>query len=229
MKDITHFIFDFDGVVADTETVFARFDSDLLNKVMIKAGYDASLTPSDIRKLAGNNDVGKLNLIAEQYQFDPSKYLEDFQTERREKRKTLFKDNPVKLGQNIKEFIAKLEGRYALATNKTAKTLHHDLSLMEIEGLFNIIITSDPPLKRKPAPDMLIEVAKQLNTDPKNCAYIGDNILDMQASLNASMTPIGFVIEGKSGQEERIEALMNAGAEMIIDDFNDLTPYVISP
>ncbi len=228
MKPHTHYIFDFDGVVADTEAVFARFDCDLLNKVMLKSGNDATLTPTDIRKLAGNNDVGKLNIIAQNHEFDPSLYMDEFQESRKKLRATLFRDNPVTLGKNIKYFIDMLNGRLALATNKTEKTLRHDLLLMGIEELFDTIITSDPPMKKKPSPDMLIEAARKLNTDPKCCAYIGDNVLDMQASTNAGMTPIGFIIEGRKHNEERIAELTKAGASMIIDDFSDLTPYVIS-
>jgi beta-phosphoglucomutase-like phosphatase (HAD superfamily) len=43
MPPFKYAIFDFDGVIADTETVFARFDCALLNDVLVKAGLEPSL------------------------------------------------------------------------------------------------------------------------------------------------------------------------------------------
>ena len=97
---------------------------------------------------------------------------------------------------------------------------------MNAEDLFETIIPCDPPLNKKPAPDILLAAAEKLSAAPKNCAYIGDNTLDMIAATAASMLPVGFVIEGKNGNEERVQALRNAGAEIVIDDFMDLKAYL---
>ncbi len=228
-QKITHTIFDFDGVVADTENVFAQFDCNLLNNVLLKASHPPALTPTYIRTLAGNTGERKLDIIAEQHGFSPLLYKDDYLKARTEERTTLFRNYNVSLGKNLKDFLLQHPGKYALATNKVSKKLTHDMSHMKLDSLFDIIITSDPPMKKKPAPDMLLEAAKRLNTQPENCMYIGDNTLDMQAAKNAGMTPVGFIIEGKKGHEKRAQDLKNHGAALIIDDFHDLTPYVVLP
>jgi HAD superfamily hydrolase (TIGR01509 family) len=218
-------IFDFDGVIADTETVFARFDCALLNDVLVKAGLEPHLTPSYVRTLAGNNEVRKLEIVAEKYGFDGAPYLSDFKAARDATRGSLFSDYPVPLGKGVREFIAGLEGRCALATNKSSAKLLPDLELMEIEDLFSILVPCDPPLQKKPAPDILLEAVKRLGADIGDCAYIGDNVLDMQAASAAGMAAIGFVIEGMDGHETRIDALLDHGARIVLDDFADVALY----
>ncbi len=229
MKSFTHVIFDFDGVIADTENVFAIFDCRLLNDVLERAGAPPSLTPHDIRQLAGNNDAAKLMIIAKRYNFDPAPHQAEFIKIRSAQRKSLFRDSPAPIGVNLMDFLKVIKGRYALATNKTAEKLFHDIELMNLNTLFDTIITCDPPLRKKPAPDMLLEAAKRLNAHPENCAYIGDNTLDMQAAIAAQMTPIGFIIEGAAHHPTRMQELKDHGAQIIIDDFITLTPYLIKP
>lgn len=229
MKPHSHFIFDFDGTIADTENIFAQFDCTLLNNVLRRENISYTLTIEEVRALAGNNDVSKLEIIAKRFNFNPEDQKEEFLKERAQKRNILFKNTPAPLAKNVKTFIKRLDGKCAIATNKSGKRLHMDLKTMELDNLFDIIVTCDPPLKKKPAPDMLLEAAKKLNIPPESCAYIGDNTLDMEATKNANMTPIGFIIEGIKENEERKNALAQAGATMIIDDFADLIPYIIEP
>ncbi|MGH1404514.1 MAG: HAD family hydrolase [Alphaproteobacteria bacterium] len=221
-------IFDFDGVVADTENVFAQFDCDLLNAILKKAGKPPSLTPKDIRVLAGNTGENKLNLIAKEHNFSPEIYKEEFLNNRAKERTTLFKTYTVSLGKNLRPFLDQHTGKCALATNKIAKKLHNDMALMEIDHLFDIKITSDPPMRKKPEPDMLLEAAEKLQAKPSECIYIGDNTLDMLAAQNAGMIPVGFIIEGKNNHEDRAKDLKKHGATLIIDDFHELTPYFTS-
>ncbi len=226
MKRITHFIFDFDGTIADTESIFAEFDCALLNNVLQRKNITEKLSIPDVRALAGNNDTSKLEIIAKRFDFEAENQKDTFVKERAIKRETLFIDNPVTLGKNIKELIQLLNGQCAIATNKSGKRLQSDLKTMNLENLIKTIITCDPPFKKKPAPDMLLEASAQLNAAPENCAYIGDNTLDIEAAINANMTPIGFIIEGIKNTPKQEKALKNAGAHIIIDDFMDLKPYL---
>lgn len=218
----THAIFDFDGVVADTETVFAEFDRALLNETLEEAGIKQRLSFKDVRALAGNPGPDKLGIIAERLGFDAKPYQDGFNKRRDERRPALFKTHETPLGKNLKNFTQSMQGRIALATNKSAAKLTPDLKTMELENIFDIIVTCDPPLKKKPAPDILLAAAKQLGAAPETCIYIGDNTLDMQAAMAANMTPIGFIIEGLEGHKMRKDALLKHGAKIVIDDFTHL-------
>jgi len=227
MNKITTVIFDFDGVVADTETVFAHFDCNLINSYLEKAGITNKVTPTDIRKLAGGPGEEKLLKTGIVLGEDLSSYEKEFIAERNEKRKTLFSENKPALGKNLELLLKKLGTSHsALATNKVSRKLSKDLENMCYKHLFKVTITTDPPLRRKPAPDIIIEAMKHLDIQPEDCAYVGDNINDMIAAKAAGVTPVGFIIEGLDNSPERAQSLKDNGAIMVIDDFANLIPYI---
>jgi len=218
-------IFDWDGTTADTETVFAKFDCALLNNALMRAGIEPSLSIAEVRKLAGNPSEQKLEILAKRFGFDAAGQMQAFQNERAEKRATLFEDYPVPLGKGLEDFLKLLGANNALATNKVSKKLTRDMEAMGVSELFAHIVACDPPFVRKPDPGIILEAAKRLGKKPEECIYIGDNVNDILAAGNAGMPGIGFIIEGFDGQEHRIEAMKEAGAAMIIDDFMALKPY----
>ena len=70
----------------------------------------------------------------------------------------------------------------------------------------------------KPAPDALWLSAKQLDSNPSYCWYVGDHIRDMEASIAAKMFSIaarfGYIVDG-----DRVE---NWPHDAIIDHPLDL-------
>ena len=62
-----------------------------------------------------------------------------------------------------------------------------------VEALFEVIITTDDVLKRKPAPDPLITCAQQLDMRPGDCVYVGDTATDIKAGKAAGMRTIGVL------------------------------------
>ncbi|MCK5375290.1 MAG: HAD-IA family hydrolase [Alphaproteobacteria bacterium] len=227
MKKFTAFIFDFDGVTVNTEAIFASFDCGEINTVLEKADISERLPPSDMRKLAGMASRDKLLAVGKMLRCDMRPYIEEFTAERNKKRQTLFAENKVHLGKNIREFIDKIgKENCALSTNKRLYKLENDLAIMEIADIYSTVVTSDPPMRRKPEPDIIIEAMKLLNVQPDECAYIGDNMNDMIASKAANVTPIGFTIEGLVNEPKRAQMLKENGAMIVIDDFMDLIPYI---
>lgn len=224
---IHSFILDFDGVVADTETVFAAFDCDNLNAVLEQAGHAPDLTPADARKLAGMSDIRKLEAIAQRYGFAAADYQAAYVAARTQARASLFLTHKVTRGKGLEAFLKAHPGAYALATGKRAAKLLPDLKTMGLEDLFPHIVTCDPPLREKPAPDVILKALEMLDAAPDTSAYIGDNVIDMQAAKAAGVTAIGFVIEGLAGHEVRVAEMKNAGAMLVTDDFADLMAFSV--
>jgi HAD superfamily hydrolase (TIGR01549 family) len=70
----------------------------------------------------------------------------------------------------------------------------------------------------KPAPDLLLMSAQELGVPPKNIAYVGDAIKDMQAAGAANMLPIGFVDPHFDAEQKKatVAKFEEAGAEHIV-------------
>lgn len=211
-------LFDFDGVIADTESVFATFDCRLLNEVLEQAGRPEDLTPGEIRQLAGaGSGDKKLQIISERKGFDPAPFMEAFLEKRGHLRKTLFRDEKAYLARGLTGFFTHFPGRYALATNKRLHKVQNDIANMGLGAYLDpVIFACEPPLRPKPEPDILLAAAKALDCDPARMAYVGDNVLDIEAARNAGMLPVGFIIEGLPHSRSAI--LEKAGAAAIIDD-----------
>jgi len=73
----------------------------------------------------------------------------------------------------------------------------------------------------KPAPDLLLLAARELDIAPSHGCYVGDAVWDMRAAVAAGMPVIGVV----SGSATAAE-LMEAGALFTVDDLTQLIPLV---
>ena len=74
----------------------------------------------------------------------------------------------------------------------------------------------------KPAPDIFLYAAEQLNIAPSRCLVIEDSVNGVIAGLAAGMPVWGFVGGGHcfDGHAERLSA---AGAERVVENFPALT------
>lgn len=205
---------DFDGVIADTESIFARFDCDLINETL-----GTSLTASAVRNFAGMGGDEKLRTVAEDHGLNSSDYIDSFLKRRRALRKTLFKDSPPEHPAGLMAFLDRYKNHYALATNKERHKIEVDLECMALTKYFaDCLFCFEGNLQKKPAPDILLAAMTAQNMDPATTIYIGDNTIDMQAALKAGITPIGFVFGALLDVEDRKKRLIDAGAQLVVSD-----------
>lgn len=58
------------------------------------------------------------------------------------------------------------------------------------DGLFDYAVGEREGIRRKPAPDSVLEVLRRLQTDASQAVYIGDSEVDIQTAANAGMDNI---------------------------------------
>lgn len=73
-------------------------------------------------------------------------------------------------------------------------------------------------LPGKPDPAMLLDAAARLAAEPEHTAVLEDSIAGVSAAVRGGFTPVVGI--DREGQEQ---ALLNAGAEMIVGDAGELT------
>lgn len=77
-------------------------------------------------------------------------------------------------------------------------------------------------VRRKPAPDMVLAAAEELDVEPKDCVYVGDSETDILTAKNAEMDCIavtwGFRDE---------EVLKEAGAVMLVHTSEELKAFIL--
>jgi HAD superfamily hydrolase (TIGR01509 family) len=72
----------------------------------------------------------------------------------------------------------------------------------------------------KPAPDLLLRAAEELQVPPAACWYVGDSTWDMQAARAAGMRAVGVT----AGAAVTIGELRETGAELVVASLDELTP-----
>ncbi len=76
--------------------------------------------------------------------------------------------------------------RTAVVSNK-ADAAVQELCEQYFSGLFDFAVGERPGMARKPAPDSVYEVLKQLGTEKKDAVYIGDSDVDFDTAKNSGL------------------------------------------
>jgi len=75
--------------------------------------------------------------------------------------------------------------KLGIITTKYREPVMDILSHFGISEPFDVVVTGYEVIRHKPAPDIVLEAAKRLRTDPKRCVVVGDSPLDVQAGKRA--------------------------------------------
>ena len=90
-------------------------------------------------------------------------------------------------------------------------------------GLVDVAVGETKEIKRKPAPDTINKVIKDLGIDKKASYYVGDSEVDIEASKNADIRCLSVSWGFRSSEQ-----LKKAGAVEIIDSPEELVDKVIN-
>lgn len=104
----------------------------------------------------------------------------------------------------------------AIVSNK-ADSAVKILTDMYFQNLIEYSVGEKPTVRRKPAPDSVLEVLRYFHIDKQEAVYIGDSEVDIETAGNAGIDCIG-VAYGYRGRE----FLQQCGAITIVDSVEQL-------
>jgi len=170
-------IFDFDGVIADTEILHFSAWREFYRR------HDAELTREEWGKHAG----GTIMKSAQRAK-DSLGLAQPIEEICREKTQIFESMLPVLTPmEGFAELITKIEQnsmKTAIVSNNGREYVKKMLNLMKIEHHFDYIAESHTP---KPAPDMFLQTAESLAVDPIDCLIIEDTQTGVESATNAGM------------------------------------------
>ena len=209
-------IFDMDGTILDTLEDL----KDSLNFALAEASCPTR-TLDEVRRFVGN---GMQKLIeratpAGSSAEEKEKILASFKAHYKEHcaDKTKPYDGILELLCTLRE-----KGcRTAVVSNKGDFAVQ-ELNQQYFAGLMDCAIGEKAGVKKKPAPDSVNEVLKELQIDRQDAVYIGDSEVDIETAKNAGMDCI--IVSW--GFRER-EFLKQQGAEMIVDSAEELKTRIL--
>ena len=199
-------IFDMDGTILNTL-------EDLANALNYSLGTNnyPERTMDEVRRFVGN---GIYKLVERGVPTGTEKADIDKVFKTFKEYYSVHCEDKTKPYENIIEIIKKLRVKnchIAVVSNKADYAVQK-LCERYFPNLIDIAVGERENVRKKPAPDSVLEVLKKLNADKSTAVYIGDSEVDIQTAKNADMDSIIVTW----GFREKAYLLEN-GAKLTID------------
>ncbi|MFR5266915.1 HAD family hydrolase [Clostridium sp.] len=197
--DINAVIFDMDGVIFDTESLYLKHWCSIFSKYgyemtkenyLLVMGRGRKVVKEKFLSIYGENLP--IDNMYKEKDYELSKYIEENEV-------------PIKEGAyELLEFLKVNGYKVALATSaKRGRAMKH-LKDSRFENYFDVIITGEDIEKTKPNPEIFLKALERLNIEPKKAIVIEDSIAGIKAAKNAGIFAI-HVPDLKEPDEEIIK------------------------
>lgn len=221
LKNIKLIIWDFDGVIADTEKLWLQNRQKLLNEDL-GLGWDFETTN---KYLGGMSEKTKrevldsMNIKTDDAFWEKAVCL-DYQT-----MKKGFKPTP-----HIEEIFKLTQFTQCIATGGIKSKTAKKIEMTGIEKYFNEdhIFTVDMVNKGKPCPDLFLFAAEKMGFKTSECIVIEDSLVGMKAGIAAGMTTVAFIGCEMNNNPQNIKAIKNLGINLIFEDMKKLKEFLLT-
>ena len=181
-KKYEGYIFDCDGTLADAMPLHHQ----TWNQALTQHGAKFEFTWKLMQILAG---MGAKDTIA--YLNNKFKENLDYKVIHATKVRLFQKGNtivnPINDVVNFAKECKEKDLPIAVCSGGCKQNVHKTLNLLGIKNLFDFIFTQEDVNKGKPDPEMFLNAAKAMKTDPKNCLVFEDAPKGIEAAKAAGM------------------------------------------
>lgn len=212
-------IFDFDGVITDSEILHFR----VFNKVL--APHNIELSKKDYYKdFLGLSDLDAFNLLVER---GILKLDENGVREIALEKNRLFEDLVKEEGniiEGVRDFLKLLKANnilIAICSGSLLPEIEIILEQAKLSHFFDVIVSAEQVRKGKPNPEGFLLTLKELNkksstpVSPKQCVVIEDSRWGLEAAEAAKMHSVAIT--------NSYEAEQLVPSDKIIDHFSELS------
>ncbi len=205
-------IFDFDGTLADTRELIVKTNQEVQRRM----GFPVCPAPKIIATIGLPLKEG---IMAMYPQLSPED-LDPWVVVYREVFDQMKTQIVPELFHGVAHTLAKMHEAglvLTVASSRGAKSLNDFLQEMGIAQYFSYVLGAGDVTHAKPNPEPVLKTMKELGFQPSETLVVGDMPVDIQMGLGAGAFTCGVTYGNSSRQE-----LQEAGANYVIDDFNEL-------
>lgn len=220
-------IFDFDGVIADTEPLHLKaFQLTLREK-----GIELSDEDYFENYLAYDDKTLFKELLKDRNYEHNEAQISDFMNRKSEHFENVLKGNILVL-EGVPEFISEVSGKYPLAIGSGA-IRSEIIDILESGGLrehFEIIVSADEVINCKPDPEVFIEALRRLNNldsvseeiSPQECLVIEDSTSGIKAAHSAGMKCLAITNSYAAEKLSEAELIKQSLKGIYLEEIEDL-------
>ena len=210
-------IFDCDGVLVDSEVISCRAHAEILTR----HGYPITADEVLNRFLGVSDREARLMIENEISRKLPN----DFESQVKQATLQFYADD-LRAISYVGEAIAAIGLPKCVASSGTPEKIRHGLTCAGLYDQLAPHIFSASEVKRgKPAPDLFLFAAEQMQAAPAQCLVIEDSIPGVTGAVAAGMTVLGFH-GGSHCPPGHADTLRAAGAIMTFEDMRQLPDLI---
>ena len=214
-------IFDFDGVIADSEPLHLR----AFQKTVETLGLELSATDYYSRYLACDDKTFFRMFLDDNGQQSAERQIEQLVREKGVRFEETIR-NDIGIFPGVEEFLKAIRGRFHIAIGSGALREEIDL-ILELKGLsefFDFIIGAEDTEKPKPSPEVYLKCLERFKRDydriiaAEQCVVFEDSPHGILAAKRAGMKCVG-ITNSCGGEELELADRVTESFFEIIDDF----------
>ena len=211
---IKNIIFDFDGVLVDSEMLVARsFSRYLCNR-------NINFTEQEFSVYAGKKTVQVIDELSNKYSIqNRERFFEDIMNIAND-----IYSQELTAVNGAKLFLEQNYYNFFIGSNSVRKRILLGLKKVEFENFFDIdnVFSFDMVEKPKPLPDIYLAAINTHQLDKKETVVIEDSAIGVQAGVAAGVTVIGLTAGGHWYKDRSTKELLDAGAFKLADSYKTL-------
>jgi HAD superfamily hydrolase (TIGR01549 family) len=182
MKNVKAVIFDCDGVLFDTEQANRAYYNHLLEHFGKPSLTEEQFTFIHMHTL----DESLAFLFSDEKNLEAAHNYRKSMDYKRYLRYLTVEPHLFALLERIRPTM-----KTAIATNRT-DTMKRLLAEFDLDGYFDLIVTSSDVERPKPHPDGLLKILEYFNIEPNHAIYVGDSQLDELAAKSAGVPLVAY-------------------------------------
>lgn len=203
-------LFDMDGVVLDTEKLYARFWAEAAHALGYPMTYEQALGMRSLNSAAGQAKL-------ESY-FGPGVSRAVMRDKRVELMDAYVAEFGVEAKPGIHELLAVLKGqgiKTAIATSSPMDRATAYLGSLGLLDKFDRICSGHDVKRGKPEPDIYLHAAACIGVPAENCLAIEDSMAGIQSAHRAGCWPV--LVPDLDGSNAEMHKLLYAEADSLLD------------
>ena len=182
-------VFDMDGLLIDSEPLWARAEADLL------AARGGEMTEADRLATFGRSITASIMVYADRLGI-PDAAVE-LRAELVERVRALYATEAA-IMPGVAELVERLHGRLplAVASNSDRDLIELGLARIGLRDRFDHLVSASEVPRAKPWPDVYLEACRRLCVEPRDAIGFEDSPAGIEALRGAGMTSVGVRAAG---------------------------------
>ncbi len=210
-------IFDCDGVLVDSEIIFAR----VLGECLSAAEFPASADEALLLGFGKNRDTLSAAVQARFGRALPDGFFETMRA-----RTALVLERELVAMPGIEALLTALPTACCVASNGHLERVRERLALTGLLGFFDPHVFSATQVAYgKPAPDLFLLAASRFGVPPASCIVVEDSVVGVTAAVAAGMPVLGFC-GGSHCPGNHSDQLIAAGCSRVFARIADLAAHL---